>query len=170
MITSFDVVSWLLIIVHCLCGSHGNVVCGSGTEDRYCGGGTARLIIANLFLLRRTIFLSANHIPHVRHVVRDFSSGSSGRVRGRGPRNMKSMRPPSAAIFFMTYFHRAGGPWPPRPPLDPLLDFRCGAECYERNISPSYSIYRECAFKFEKLKLMSFPEVNDVYFRLYTFT
>ena len=35
---------------------------------------------------------------------------------------MKSMRPPSAAIFFMTYFHRTrGGPWPPRPPLDPLL-------------------------------------------------
>ena len=30
---------------------------------------------------------------------------------------MKSMRPPSAAIFLMTYFHRArGGPWPPRPP------------------------------------------------------
>ena len=34
---------------------------------------------------------------------------------------MKSMRPPLVAIFFMTYFHRAGGPWPPRPPLDPLL-------------------------------------------------
>ena len=50
-----------------------------------------------------------------------ISSGSSGRVRG-GPRNMKSMRPPLAAIFFMTYFYRArGGPWPPRPPLDPLL-------------------------------------------------
>ena len=46
----------------------------------------------------------------------DFSSGSSGRVRG-GLRNMKSMWPPLAAIFFMTYFHRArGGPWPPRPP------------------------------------------------------
>ena len=30
---------------------------------------------------------------------------------------MKSMRPPSAAIFFVTYFHRARvGPWPPRPP------------------------------------------------------
>ena len=44
------------------------------------------------------------------------SSGSSGRVRG-GPRNLKSMRPPLVAIFFMTYFHRArGGPWPPRPP------------------------------------------------------
>ena len=31
---------------------------------------------------------------------------------------MKSMWPPSAAISFMTYFHRAGGggAWPPRPP------------------------------------------------------
>ena len=36
------------------------------------------------------------------------SNGSSGWVRG-GPRNMKSMRPPLAAIFFMTYFHRARG-------------------------------------------------------------
>ena len=36
---------------------------------------------------------------------------------------MKSMWPPLAAIFFMTYFYRAlGGPWPPRHPLlDPLL-------------------------------------------------
>ena len=36
---------------------------------------------------------------------------------------MKSMRPPSAAIFFMTYFHRAKGEgaWPSRPPPDPLL-------------------------------------------------
>ena len=43
------------------------------------------------------------------------SSGSSGQVRG-GPRNMKSMWPPSVAIFFMTYFYRAGGAWPHRPP------------------------------------------------------
>ena len=50
-----------------------------------------------------------------------LSSGSSRRVRG-GARNMKSMWPPLTAIFFMTYFHRARGPWPPRrPPLDPLL-------------------------------------------------
>ena len=33
---------------------------------------------------------------------------------------MKSMRPPLAAIFFMTYFHRAGGHDPLAPP-DPLL-------------------------------------------------
>ena len=38
---------------------------------------------------------------------------------------MKSMWPPLAAIFFMTYLYRAGGggPWPPRHPLDPLLEF-----------------------------------------------
>ena len=33
-------------------------------------------------------------------------------------RNMKSMRLPLAAIFFMTYFYRVGGrrvAWPPRP-------------------------------------------------------
>ena len=58
-------------------------------------------------------------IPHCAvkfEVGEELSSGSSGRVRG-GPRNMKSMRPPSAAIFFMTYFYRArGGPWPPWPP------------------------------------------------------
>ena len=36
------------------------------------------------------------------------SSGSSGRIRG-GPRNTKSMWSPLVAIFFMTYFHRAGG-------------------------------------------------------------
>ena len=34
---------------------------------------------------------------------------------------MKSMRPPLVAIFYMTYFHRAGRPWPPHPPPDPLL-------------------------------------------------
>ena len=33
---------------------------------------------------------------------------------------MKSMWLPLAVIFFMTYFHRARGPWPPCPP-DPLL-------------------------------------------------
>ena len=36
---------------------------------------------------------------------------------------MKSIRPHSAAIFFMTYFHRAGlgGGMPPSTPPDPLL-------------------------------------------------
>ena len=45
---------------------------------------------------------------------------------------MKSMRPPSAAIFFMTYFHRArGGHGPLGPPLDPLLI--CGYNLPPRN-------------------------------------
>ena len=34
---------------------------------------------------------------------------------------MKSMRPPSEAIFFRTYFYRAGGHDPIAPALDPLL-------------------------------------------------
>ena len=37
---------------------------------------------------------------------------------------MKSMWEPSAAIFFMTYFHRAGeggAAWPHRLSMDPLL-------------------------------------------------
>ena len=37
------------------------------------------------------------------------------RLGGGGRRNMKSMWPPLAAIFFMTYFYRGGTP------LDPLL-------------------------------------------------
>ena len=55
--------------------------------------------------------------------VTEHSSGSSGRVRG-GARNMKSMRLPSAAIFFMTYFYRARGGMAPWAPLDPLLKHR----------------------------------------------
>ena len=34
---------------------------------------------------------------------------------------MKSMRAPSAAIFFMTYFHRTRGAMAPSAPPDPLL-------------------------------------------------
>ena len=43
------------------------------------------------------------------------SSGSSGKIRG-GPRKMISMRPPSAAIFFMTYFHSGRGGHSPLSP------------------------------------------------------
>ena len=55
--------------------------------------------------------------------VAGSSRGSSGRVMmGREPRNTKSMRPNSAAIFFMTYFHRVGGHGPlAPPPSNPLL-------------------------------------------------
>ena len=67
----------------------------------------------NLHLQTRTCTMS------VLESAGDRSSGSSGRVRG-GQENMKSMWPPLVAIFFMTYFHRAGGP--PSAPLDPLLD------------------------------------------------
>ena len=35
---------------------------------------------------------------------------------------MKSMQPPLVAIFFMTYFHSAGGGHGPLTPPDPLLD------------------------------------------------
>ena len=40
------------------------------------------------------------------------SIGSSG-LEGGGAWNMKSMGPPLVAIFFMTYFYRARGAWPP---------------------------------------------------------
>ena len=40
-------------------------------------------------------------------LVTFYSSGS--RPGKGGPRNITSMRPPLVAIFFMTYFHRAGG-------------------------------------------------------------
>ena len=52
------------------------------------------------------------------------SSGSSDWVRGA--RNMKSMRPPSAAIFFMTYFYRArGGHGPLAPPGSATAELVC---------------------------------------------
>ena len=59
------------------------------------------------------------------HLFYDLlSSGSSSRVEG-GARNMKSMRPNSVAIFFMTYFYRAGGGHgglaPPGSATDPHL-------------------------------------------------
>ena len=71
-----------------------------------------------------------------------YSSGSSGRVRG-GPRNMKSMGPPLAAIFFMTYFHRARGAMAPSapPPLDPLLIYHI--KSIHWRISASNKEFRE---------------------------
>ena len=42
---------------------------------------------------------------------------------GRGPRNMKYVQPPWAAIFFMTNFYRGGGRMASLPrPLDQLLN------------------------------------------------
>ena len=71
----------------------------------------------NLCILTMNPNISRNvHYIDVKwRTLKITSSRSSGRVRGE-QRNMKSMRPPLATIFFMTYFHRAGGPWPPRPP------------------------------------------------------
>ena len=48
------------------------------------------------------------------YIYTHTSSRSSGQVRGA--RKMKSMRLPLAAIFFMTYFHRAGGAMAPSAP------------------------------------------------------
>ena len=47
---------------------------------------------------------------------------------------MKSMQPPSAAIFFMTYFHRALAP------LDPLL----GTNRLQFSTNPCYHPQRSC--------------------------
>ena len=54
-------------------------------------------------------------------------SGSSGRVRG--PRNMKSVWPPLVAIFFMTYFYRAGGHAPLSPPSTTQKYQKCSLFC-----------------------------------------
>ena len=91
------------------------VVMESGIEfgwigiSRVCLSGEAEiLILAGLVGIQR--------------LRRLHSSGSSGRVGGgRGLRNMKSIRPYSAAILFMTYFYRRGGVMAPLGPLDPLL-------------------------------------------------
>ena len=56
------------------------------------------------------------------------SSESSGWVRW-GARNMKSIRAPSAAIFFMTYFHRARGDMAPSDPwIRYCISLGAGAE------------------------------------------
>ena len=71
--------------------------------------------------------------------IQDFakeggSSGSSARV-GEGPRNMKSMRPPLAAIFFMTYGPLAprsatggGGDFCLRPKVSDVAKYSCISE------------------------------------------
>ena len=48
----------------------------------------------------------------------EHSSGFSSHVRG--PRNLKSMQLPLAAVFFMTYFTDFTGPGEAMPPLAPL--------------------------------------------------
>ena len=46
----------------------------------------------------------------------DWSVADPAAGKG-GPRNMKSMRPPLAAIFFMTYFYKPGEAMTPSAPL-----------------------------------------------------
>ena len=49
---------------------------------------------------------------------------------------MKSMRPSLAAIFFMTYFHRAWeGGMAPSAPLDPLLHYDISSGCLINNVT-----------------------------------
>ena len=70
-----------------------------------------------MYITFTPVRVTRSSIPHstVQGRNTETSSGSRGQVKG-GPRNMKSMQPPSAAIFFMTYFYRTGAPWPPRAP------------------------------------------------------
>ena len=67
------------------------------------------------------LLINTTAAPRFRRRLEESSSGSSRRVGG-GARNIKSMRPNSAAILFVTYFYRAGeGAWPPHPPPPPDL-------------------------------------------------
>ena len=54
------------------------------------------------------------------YTVADQAAGLGG-GGGCRARNMKSIRPPLLAIFFMTNLYRTGGMAPSLPPLDPLL-------------------------------------------------
>ena len=54
-----------------------------------------------VLFIKRSVTIGTMIKIHL-HAVTDPAAGYGG------ARNMKSMRPSSAAIFFMTYFHRAG--------------------------------------------------------------
>ena len=85
------------------------------------------------------------------------SSGSNGRVRG-APRNMKSMRPPSVAIVFMTYFHRAReGMAPSASPLDPLL-CNINLNFFHQRFLFGFSC-RVCLWTMEQLRIQDLPGV-----------
>ena len=59
-----------------------------------------------------------------------------------GVRNMKSILP-SVAVFFMTYFYRAGGtlaPWAPLDPLLPLVDGNNAPMVLDKNKSSAMKI------------------------------
>ena len=84
--------------------------------------GSANAVVNKNIITTSSFSEATDHLKDLDH-LNAHSSGSSDRVR-EGARNMKSMWPPLATIFFMTYFYRAGGrsmaPLPPAP-LDPLL-------------------------------------------------
>ena len=64
----------------------------------------------------QTAYVVVGHkITTVPQCITSASDPAAG-LGGRGARNMKSMWPPLAAIFFMTCLYRAGGTWPPRHP------------------------------------------------------
>ena len=98
--------------------SHANVLIGSLPHNW--------VIYQNVCLTMFSEILRSQMLSHNRRKQTSiFSSGSSGRVR-EGPRNMKSMWLPLAAIFFMTYFHRTRGgamatSAPPRSATDFIL-------------------------------------------------
>ena len=70
---------------------------------------------------------------------------------GGGARNMKSMGPPLAAIFFMTYFYRARGggvlAWPPRHPPGPATGgpLRLGLALTSGKSWISHHTFNKCA-------------------------
>ena len=49
------------------------------------------------------------------------SSGSSGRVRGGAEKHEIYAAAFGGHLFYDLFLQGQGGPWPPRPPLDPLL-------------------------------------------------
>ena len=49
------------------------------------------------------------------------SSGSSGRVRGGGEKHEIHAVAFGSHLFYDLFLQGRGEPWPPRPPLDPLL-------------------------------------------------
>ena len=62
------------------------------------------------------IRLPEDHLMNEHQMIKSSNNTVADPVAGYGgPRNMKSMRPPSVAIFFMIIFTGAGEPWPPCP-------------------------------------------------------
>ena len=49
------------------------------------------------------------------------SSGSRGRVRGGAEKHEIYVAAFGSHLFYDLFLQGQGGPWPPRPPLDPLL-------------------------------------------------